>query len=175
MSVRAQCDERVNQIILKSFKLLRFKTVFKDYDNNRSKSSEFLSVLAHTNEFQQLKENTYYKQTSENLKTNYGAIFDNIGQITLNLERRCNINKEIKKLNKKIKQLDLDTTYLKQTVFDTSSENMSQKARRILCRKSHRDFILVKKHLKKAIKKYLEVGQMNECNFCIQSRQKCFE
>ncbi|MDF1826760.1 MAG: hypothetical protein P1U39_00550 [Legionellaceae bacterium] len=139
----------------KSFDLLKFKPVFKDYDEHRSQRCEYLDVITHTNELEQLRENIYYKQTTEGLETHYGDIFDDINKITQNLTCTRNKQEGIHALKQKVSELDLSPPYLKEKVFDFNSKDSCVYLKQVQRVRSHYAFILAKARLQVAIKRYL--------------------
>lgn len=159
MSVGMHADKGINKIIAKSFDLLRFRAVFKDYDEYRSQSREYLDVILHTNELQQLRENIYYKQTTDNLKTHYADIFDGIAEITLTLKGNQNKTSKVYELKEKVSELDFSPPYLQEKVFDLNSKCSSTAMRQAQKNRSHYQFILAKARVKVAIKQYLREPQ----------------
>lgn len=155
MSAYSQTDETISKVIRNSYEILQFRPIFKDYDENRSEHQELLDVIVHNNEFDQLKNNCYHKQTTENLKTDYGRVFDQIGEVALNLHRNCDDKKEVAKLSKHIQKLDMSHSYLKEFVFNSDDMAHSLKAKKALNAVSAKDFLSCKSRLKKAIDKYL--------------------
>lgn len=154
MSAKMQTDPQIHQIIIKSFELLRFRLIFEDYDNNRSEVYEQFDAIMHTNEFQQLQENTYYPQTMDDLQTNYGEIFDDIADRTLNLERNKDENKEIAAIENSVEKLELPKSYLKDRIFNPSLKHISASAKQALSKTNYRDFLQAKNKLKNSIINY---------------------
>lgn len=148
-------NQIVNDIIELSDNLLRFKPIFEYYDKHLSENQELFDAIVHSNEFEQLKNNAYYKQTTDDLKTNYEENFRKIHQSVKKLNHSNHNPSVIRQLKENVSELDFSKKYLEQNIFKLKAVRY-QLSKISHCKKiTKEDFIQVRKKLDHKLNIYI--------------------
>lgn len=145
----------VNEIVELSDNLLKFEPIFEYYDKYQSENQELFDVIVNTNEFQQLKNNEYYKQTTNDLRTNYQESFIQINESIKQLDKNKDNPESIKKIKKHLDKLRFSKRYLKQNIFNLKAVHYCLSKRSHHKKITKDDFLRVKKSLEKKLNRYI--------------------